>query len=212
MECEMIKRAGLPLAMTLAMLALTATAWSQVLQVPRTATPPPPTQKPGAPAARPPQAMPAHSPVQNQPQREEMKARVREQIRAVRAKKLAEVVKPDAATAARLQDVVGLYDEQMIAVRKDAQATRRDLTQLLKINPNNVQQLTRLTDQLLGQRARLQQIENDRTAAMRKLLTPEQYARIILAWRKVNREIQEQIYKAVFKSRGDNPAPRDDEE
>ncbi len=209
MGCEMTgKRTALLLAMTL---LLTTNAWSQVLQVPRTA-PPPPTQKPAAPAAKAPQAMPAHGPVQNQPQREEMKARVREQIRAVRAKKLAEVVKPDAATAARLQDVVGLYDDQMTAVRKDAQATRRDLTQLLKSSPNNVQQLTKLTDQLLSQRARLQQIENDRTAAMRKLLTPEQYARIILAWRKVNREIQEQIYKAVLKSRGDNPAPRDDEE
>jgi len=199
---------GMRWALLLAMTLSTTSAWPQVLPPPRPMPMPP--QKPAAAVARP--ALAPHAAPRPKVQREEMKALVREQIRAVRAKKLAEVVKPDAATAARLQDVVGLYDDQMTAVRKDAQATRRDLTQLLKTTPNNVMRLTQLTDQLLSQRQRLQQIENERAAAMRRLLTPEQYARIVLAWRRVNREIQEQIYKAVLKRRGDNPMPQDDAE
>lgn len=195
-------------------LAVATSLWVTVAALAQVLPPPAAASKPAPAPARPPPTAPLLPPhaAAPRPEREQMKAKVREQIRAVRAQKLDEIVKPDPATAARLQDIVGAAEDQLTAVRKEAQATRRDLTQLLKTNPKDIQRLTQLTDQLLRQRQRLQQIENDRTAAMRKVLTPEQYARIILAWRKVNREIQEQIYKAVFKSRGDKPVPQDDSE
>ena len=66
--------------------------------------------------------------------------------------------------------------------------------------------LTRLTAQLIAQRAKLAEIETARENAVRAVLKPVEFAKLVLAWPKINREIREEIYRVLLKK-----AARDDE-
>jgi Spy/CpxP family protein refolding chaperone len=181
---------GLVLVAGLAMSGL-ATA-----QVP---VPPPAAAVPHAPAVpgKPAEARkPAATPAQNAQQ---IRDKLRASIRAMRAQKLAEVLKPDAPTAVKLQEISEKYGDQLMALRDQASAAKRDLVKQLQSATPDQAAVTRLTEQLLNLGGRTNRLEEERMTAVKRVLTPVQFGRFLVAWPKINRQIQEKIYQALAK-------------
>jgi Spy/CpxP family protein refolding chaperone len=201
------------------------------------AAPPPPAAKPPAPAAKPPAqdtkppapgakppATPAVRPAAKPPtpkpldkpndkpkpprDAQEVRDKLRLSIREMRAKKLAEVLKPDPNTAQRLQEISEKYGDDALKVREQAGATRRELKKLVEQAKPDPTAVTQLTDQYLTQRGKAGQLESEREAAVRGVLTPDQFARYLIAWPKINRQIQDLINQAL-RARG-KPAGGDE--
>lgn len=193
-------------------LTLTSTALAQPAPVPPpapgrpTAAPvpakPAEPQRPPLPGAKPPPVGTAKPKVPKGPQeREELRAKARQKIRALRAQKLAEVLRPDATPLPKVLEIAEQYEDKVIAARTDLRTRRKELDTLLAAVPLSEPAIAKATDAVLAHRARLQQIDEERISALRKVLSPSQFARVMLAWPRINRQIQEQIYRAIFKNR-----------
>ncbi len=168
----------------------------------------PPRAPVGRPVAPPPQAgklapsKPAKPPVKVDPkQREAAKQKLLQSIRAMRAKELAEVLKPDMAAVAKVVELSSGFEDQLVAARQELRQKRGAIDTLLAQPKPDDPALNRAVDALMAQRKKLEDIEAERTAAMRKALTPNQFARVVVAWPRINRRIQEQLYRALLSSK-----------
>jgi hypothetical protein len=171
-----------------------------VAQVPT----PPPAGLPGAAVPRAP-AVPgkpaeARKPAVTPPQNaQQIREKLRASIRAMRAQKLAEVLKPDAPTAVKLQEISETYGDQLLVLRNQASAAKRDLVKQLQSPTPDQAAVTRLTEQVLNLSGRTNRLEEERMTAVKRVLTPVQFGRFLVAWPKINRQIQEKIYQALTK-------------
>ncbi len=156
-------------------------------------------------AAKPPGAKPLVKKVDPK-QREEARAKLLQRIRGLRAQELAEVLKPDATAVAKVVEIAAGYEDKVIATRQDQRQRRADLDKLLKDPKPNDVAISRLVDELLAGRKRLEDIEYERTAAFRKVLNPSQFAKVVVSWPRINRKIQETLYRALLKSKSDAAA------
>lgn len=196
-------------------LAVVMPAWAQVPRAPAPvpATIPatvPPSVPPRVPPAVPTQAGPRPAPQAGKPadphgkpaapqNAQQIRDKLRLNIRALRAQKLAEVLKPDSATAIKLQEISEKYGDQVMRLQQDAGTAKRDLVkQLQGANPDPAA-VTRLTEQLLALRSQVNRTEEERMMAVRKVLTPVQFGKFLIAWPKINRQIQVKIYQALQK-------------
>lgn len=155
---------------------------------------------PVVPAAKPKIALPP----KNDPKaREDARAKLLQRIRALRAQELAEVLKPDAVAVTKVVEIAGGFEDKLIATRQELRQKRSDLNKLLKDPKPNDGALTKIADQLLTGRRRLEEIEYERTQALRKVLTPTQFAKVVVSWARINRKIQETLYRALLKAKAD---------
>lgn len=192
-------------ALALALLGSTAVATADA-QVPapvpvarpaQPAVPSRPQPGPGKPAdSKATERKPALTPQQHAQQ---VRNKLRENIRAMRAQKLAEVLKPDAPTAAKLQDISETYGDPVMQLHEQARTARRDLVKQLQNQTPDQAAVGRLTEQLQSLRSKANRLDEERMTAVRKVLTPIQFGRYMLAWPKINRQIQEKIYQALEK-------------
>lgn len=157
---------------------------------------PPLRQTPGQPGAKPVKPVVKKDPKQQ----EAARAKLLQRIRAMRAQELAEVLKPDTAAVTKVVELASGFEDQMIATRQDLRAKRGDLDRLLAVPKPDDPAIDRAVDALMAQRKKLGDIEAERTAALRKALSPNQFARVLVAWPRINRRIQEQLYRALLKS------------
>ena len=134
------------------------------------------------------------------------RAKLREKIRAIRSRKLAAVIQPDPAAMLKLAEIAEKFEEQLEQTRQSAHTTRKDLLKAMQAPKPDDAKVIELTQQLIAQRAKLQEIETARENAVRAVLKPVEFARLVLAWPKINREIREEIYRVLLKK-----AARDDE-
>lgn len=135
-------------------------------------------------------------------QRELARAKLLQRIRALRAQELAELLKPDTQAVSKVVEIAAGFEDRLIATRQEARQMRQDLDKLLKDAKPNDAAITKVVDDLIARRQRLEQIEAERTAAMRKVLTPSQFAKVVVAWPRINRKIQETLYRALLESKG----------
>ncbi len=129
----------------------------------------------------------------------EARAKLREKIRAIRSRKLAEVIQPEAAAMLKLAEIAEKFEEQLEQARLQAHTTRKDLLKATQAANPDVANVVRLTQQLISQRAKLTDIESARENAVRAVLKPVEFAKLVLAWPKINREIREEIYRVLLK-------------
>ncbi len=148
----------------------------------------------------------ATTPAKNPAAVAEARAKLREKIRAIRSRKLAEVIQPDPATMLKLAEIAERFEEQLEQARQLAHTTRKDLLKATQAVKPDEATVVRLTQLLISQRAKLQEIETQRETAVRGVLKPVEFAKLVLAWPKINREIREEIYRVLLKK-----AARDDE-
>lgn len=139
--------------------------------------------------------------VQDPKVREEARAKLLTRVRALRSSALAEVLKPDQGAVTKIVDIAAGFEDRTLAARQEMRKLRHDLEALLKQPKPDDSAINKLLDDVSVQRGKLQQVEDERAAAMRKALTPSQYAKVMIAWPRINRKIQEQLFKALIQSK-----------
>lgn len=154
-------------------------------------------------APRDPVAHPPHvaTPGKNPATVAETRAKLRDKIRAIRSRKLAEVIQPDPASMLKLAEVAEKFEEQLEQARGLAQTTRKELLKATQAAKPDEATVLRLTAQLISQRSKLAEIEVARENAVRAVLKPVEFAKLVLAWPKINREIREEIYRVLLKKK-----------
>ena len=193
-----LRRLTLGLCAALCGVAPPLGAWGQV---------PPPLLAPAqpGPALRAPvPPRPPHAPAtaaRNPAAADEARKHLREKIRAIRTRKLFDVVQPDAATMQKLTAIAETYEEQLEQARQAVAATGRELRKLLTAPKPSETTAAALSQQLITQRAKVLELEAARETAVRAVLQPLQFAKLVLAWPKINREIREEIYRVLLKKR-----------
>jgi hypothetical protein len=70
--------------------------------------------------------------------------------------------------------------------------------------------LSQLADTIINDRSKVQALETQRTNENRSVLTPTQFAKLVVVWPQINRQVKIEIYKAMHG--GQAPATADDME
>lgn len=155
----------------------------------------------GKPASGGPALQTAPRPAAAKPAQPNAREALRAKIRAIRTRKLAAAIQPDAPTTAKLSEIAERFGDQLEQARTQASATKKELTKALTAAKPVRADVMRLTQQLIDQRAKLTALDVQREAAVRAVLNPEQFAKLVLAWPKINREIREEIYRVLLKKK-----------
>lgn len=142
--------------------------------------------------------------------RTERRERLRQRIRAMRAWYLTEELHLDDNTAARLFPVLGQFDERIDAVHRRGVELRRALRRELASARPDGAAVNRLLDALLAHYDELYRAQRERFAAVRKVVTPQQAAKLLLVLPKIDDAIRRQIQRALRGRRG--PPPDDGDE
>jgi Spy/CpxP family protein refolding chaperone len=138
------------------------------------------------------------------------RAQVRQQITEFAMKQITTELALDATTAQRFRAVAEKYEPQINGIHREVGMAMKELkTQLAAPQPDEGR-LTQLANTIVSDRAKVQALEAQRTADNQRVLTPTQFAKLIVAWPKINRQIKLEMYKAMHG--GQAPASVDDME
>jgi hypothetical protein len=123
--------------------------------------------------------------------------RLRERIRAMRAWYLTEQLSLDDATAGRLFPLLGRFDDRMEELHQRGVLLHRALKREMAAAPPNRAALNQLVNDLLAHYEDLYRVQRDRFAAVRKVVTPEQSAKLLLVLPQIDDAIRRQIQRVV---------------
>jgi hypothetical protein len=119
------------------------------------------------------------------------------QIRATITQKMAEAAQLEPAVAQRMAEIITRYDDLIAGHQRDNHAAFQELRRALETPQPDVGLLARLNDRITNNRTAVLRAEMDRTAELRRLLNPLQYARASVAYVMVTREIRRNIHRAI---------------
>ncbi len=125
------------------------------------------------------------------------RALLRDRVRDATIKRLIDRLALDPPTSARMAQVAKNFDDQIAAVQLDTGKAHRELKRLLDSGHADDASINRLADRIFGNRGRVVQLEQTRSAEFRKILRPADYGRLLLIWPQVNREIRAEILRAL---------------
>lgn len=142
------------------------------------------------------------------PERKSDKDRMRQQIfdqfRAFRMWKMTEELKLDEATAAKLFPLLSKYDEQERELGRDRAHAYREMRQLLEAPNPDPARLDALVERMIALRARRDVLEREKIAAIRKVLSPVQMARLVMLMPRIEEDFRVKIRDAIDTARGDH--------
>jgi len=136
---------------------------------------------------------------------------LREKLRAVRIARLVEALDLDANAAARLMPVLDRGYDAISAITRQSGAARRELRLLVAAERPDDARIIQLVDLLAQNRARIEQLTQEMFRGVRQVLTPKQLGRLVLILPEIERQLQQQIRRAVREGRPSPPGPEDDE-
>ena len=142
------------------------------------------------------------------------RAAVVEKIREVRKQRIAQVLGLDDATAKKLWVVMDRYDDQILPLRAEIGQARRALKQSLESGTYDEKQGAELIDRMTAARKKIVELEDQRQAEARKVLTPRQFAMLVVALPEIDRALEKEIRKAIQRRGGGGAGgldPGDDE-
>jgi Spy/CpxP family protein refolding chaperone len=138
------------------------------------------------------------------------RAQVRQRITDFAMQQITQELALDAATAQRLRAVSDKYEAQIGGLHREVGMAMKELkAQLAAAQPDEAK-LAQLADTIVNDRTKVQALEAQRTTENRRVLTPTQFAKLVVAWPKINRQIKLEMYKAMHG--GQAPATADDME
>jgi Spy/CpxP family protein refolding chaperone len=123
------------------------------------------------------------------------RAKIRQRIRALRAWMITESLDLDEAAAGKLFPVLNKYDDELEKVLLEGRGLRDQLEQ--SIDADDESAIDGLVDQMVAHQQTLWDLQAKRFAAVRKVLTAKQAARILVVLPEIDRRIQNQIRKAA---------------
>ncbi len=137
---------------------------------------------------------------------------IKKRIRALRAYTLTEELKLDEKTAARLFPALSKWD----GITDKLLAQRVELTRQLAASDSikDPKALDNLIDEALANQKAFWELEEQRLAELRKILTPGQIAKLLIVLPTFERRIQNQLHKAIrnhnVRDDGDDSVEADD--
>lgn len=138
------------------------------------------------------------------------RAQVRQHITDFAMQQIQQQLALDAATLQRFRAVADKYEPQIAGMHREIGMAMRELrAQLASPQPDEAL-LSRLADTIVNDRTKVQALEAQRTAENRSVLTPTQFAKLVVAWPKINRQVKLEMYKAMHG--GQAPASVDEME
>ena len=138
--------------------------------------------------------------------------KIREKVRQMRMAKLIEVLDMDEATATKLLPRMNDYYDKIGEVQHDTGEARRELRALLDADKVDAAKVNKLIDRMIANRDKVHTLESDMIKEVRKILTAEQAAKMIVVLPKINRGLEQKIRKAAGGGGGrGGDEPPDDE-
>lgn len=141
-----------------------------------------------------PQPGPPPGPPPGNPQ---MRKQVGERIRVMRIARLTEALQLDEATAQRFFPLLNKYDMKLQPIHQMQADLTRKLAQETQQPRPNEQKINAAIEELLKLRQEAQAIELERIREVRKVLTPVQQARLVLALPQIERQLWRQVRRAM---------------
>ena len=163
------------------------------------------TAAPGAPPGADPGADPDRSGPPANPRGAAKRQRLRQRIRAMRAWYLTDELRLDDATAGRLFPLLGQFDDRLDSLRQQGSQIRRALRREMGAARPDPAMIDRLVNDLLAHYEALYRVQRDRFTAVRRVVSPEQSAKLLLLLPQIDDAIRGQLKRAM---RGDRGEPR----
>jgi Spy/CpxP family protein refolding chaperone len=126
----------------------------------------------------------------------EIREKVKQKILAFRAFRLTEELNLDEAAAARVFPLLTKYDQQI----EQLTVERVTLNRALRNPPAGAKAADELIRRALANRRAFLDLEEQRINELRKVLSPEQTVRLLVVLPEIERQIKEQIRRAVRKA------------
>ncbi|HXU74697.1 MAG TPA: hypothetical protein VN947_35620 [Polyangia bacterium] len=138
------------------------------------------------------------------------RAQVRQRITEFAMTQIQSQLGLDAPTLQRFRAVADKYEPQIAGLHKEMGMAMKELrAQLAAAQPDDAR-LSQLADTVVNDRSKVQALEAQRTTDNRRVLTPAQFAKLIVVWPQINRQVKIEMYKAMHG--GTAPATADDME
>ncbi len=103
----------------------------------------------------------------------------------------------DAPTMQRVRDIWQRYQAQIDGVHQELGMAMRELkAQLAAPQPDDAR-LTQLSDLVLSDRLKAQEIDTQRIRELKRALTPAQFAKAIVVTPQIRRQVQQQVVRAL---------------
>jgi Spy/CpxP family protein refolding chaperone len=127
----------------------------------------------------------------------EKRVQVRQRIFEFAMQELTQQLGLDPAAAAQFREVTERYQQPIAALHQENGRTFKEIQRELAAPQPNAARLRALSDLVVANRAKVQQLEAQRVAEHRRALTPAQFARLMLVWPQINRQIRVEVWKAM---------------
>lgn len=131
-----------------------------------------------------------------------LRAEIRARLRAHRTARLIDALRLDEAGVAKLMPVLRRFDEQMEPIFMDLGDARRALKQALNVPTPDAAAVNKLVDRMMAGRAKLEKVGTERLVELRKVLTPVQFGRAVLAFAEIDRKVDKHLHQAMEQARG----------
>src|SRR5262245_15728481 len=129
--------------------------------------------------------------------REQLRRQVMDQMRTMRMWRITEELRLDEATAAKLFPLLSKYDDRERELGKERPQIVRELRQALDSPNPDGPRIDRLVTRLLEIRTRRQALEQEKIAAMRKILSPAQMGKLVLLLPRIEESLRNRIRDAI---------------
>ena len=138
------------------------------------------------------------------------RAQVRQRITDFAMQQIVQELGLDAPTAQRFKSVADKYEPQIAGLHREVGMAMKELKAQLAAAQPDEGRLSQLADTIVNDRGKVQALEAQRTTDNRRVLTPTQFAKLVVAWPKINRQIKIEMFKAMHG--GQAPASAEDME
>jgi Spy/CpxP family protein refolding chaperone len=135
------------------------------------------------------------------------RAQVRQRIADYAMQQLTQQLGLDPATAARFREVADRYQPQIAGLHKEVGMAMKELKAQLGSPQPDAARLAQLADLILQSRQKVQTLEAQRTVENRRVLNPVQFAKLMVIWPQVNKQIKAEVWKAMHP--GQQPPPEE---
>ena len=125
------------------------------------------------------------------------RAQVRQHISDYVVQQTAQQLGLDATQSARFREIWARYDPQIWGIHREQGLAMTELKAQLAAARPNEPLLAQLADTILRNKAKVQQLEAQRTEELRHVLTGVQFARGLLLAPKMQHDVREQMWRAT---------------
>lgn len=124
-----------------------------------------------------------------------------QRIRAVRARKLTDVLGLDTATAAALFPILDRHDESIARLVQEIRTGRKELRQRIRAGGSTSADFDARIDRLMALQRQLWERQEARFRDARKVLSPQQAALLFVALPEIDKKLYRQVRRAIQKDK-----------